>query len=56
MPKLLEYKVPMVVETSSAERITTSGNPYVFRIAPTSEMEAVAFAMLKDCATSDAAL
>ncbi|WP_052402448.1 ABC transporter substrate-binding protein [Muricoccus aerilatus] len=44
MPKLLEYKVPMVVETSSAERITTSGNPYVFRIAPTSEMEAVAFA------------
>ncbi|SHJ29614.1 branched-chain amino acid transport system substrate-binding protein [Roseomonas rosea] len=44
MPKLLEYKVPMVVETSSAARITTSGNPYVFRIAPTSEMEAVAFA------------
>jgi len=44
MPKLLEYKVPMVVETSSAARITTSGNPYVFRIAPTSEMEALAFA------------
>lgn len=46
MPKLVEYKVPMVVETSSAARITTSGNPYVFRIAPTSEMEAVAFAEL----------
>lgn len=44
MPKLIEYKVPMVVETSSAARITTSGNPYVFRIAPTSEMEAIAFA------------
>lgn len=46
MPKLLEYKVPMVVETSSAARITTSGNPYVFRISPTSEMEAIAFAEL----------
>ncbi|WP_149535935.1 ABC transporter substrate-binding protein [Siccirubricoccus phaeus] len=46
MPKLVEYKVPMVVETSSASRITTSGNPWVFRIAPTSEMEAVAFAEL----------
>jgi branched-chain amino acid transport system substrate-binding protein len=44
MPKLLEYRVPMVVETSSAARITTSGNPWVFRIAPTSEMEALAFA------------
>ena len=43
MPKLIEYKVPLIVETSSAERITTSGNPYVFRIAPTSEMEAIAF-------------
>jgi len=46
MPKLIEYKVPMVVETSSAARITTSGNPWIFRIAPTSEMEAVAFAEL----------
>ncbi|SDC99215.1 ABC transporter substrate-binding protein [Belnapia rosea] len=46
MPKLIEYKVPMIVETSSAARITTSGNPWVFRIAPTSEMEAVAFAEL----------
>jgi branched-chain amino acid transport system substrate-binding protein len=46
LPKLMEYKVPMVVETSSAARITTSGNPYVFRIAPTSEMEAIGFAEL----------
>ncbi len=43
MPKLEEYKVPMVVETSSSGKITTSGNPYIFRISPTSEMEAKAF-------------
>jgi branched-chain amino acid transport system substrate-binding protein len=46
MPKLEEYKVPMLVETSASEKITTSGNPYVFRISPTSEMEAKAFAPL----------
>lgn len=44
MPKLMEYKVPMLVETSSSDKITTSGNPYIFRIAPTSGMEADAFA------------
>src|SRR6186997_1895564 len=33
MPKLEEYKVPMVVETSSSGKITTSGNPYIFRIS-----------------------
>ncbi|MCL4765046.1 MAG: ABC transporter substrate-binding protein [Hyphomicrobiaceae bacterium] len=43
MPKLEEYGVPMLVETSSSGKITTSGNPYVFRISPTSEMEAKAF-------------
>ncbi|HET7850801.1 MAG TPA: ABC transporter substrate-binding protein [Pseudolabrys sp.] len=43
MPKLEEYKVPMIVETSSSGKITRSGNPYVFRISPTSEMEATAF-------------
>jgi branched-chain amino acid transport system substrate-binding protein len=43
MPKLMEYKVPMVVETSSSDKITVSGNPYIFRIAPTSGMEAKAF-------------
>jgi branched-chain amino acid transport system substrate-binding protein len=40
MPKLVEYKVPMIVETSAATKITTLGNPFVFRIAPTSVMEA----------------
>src|SRR5215813_6947969 len=43
MPKLDEYQVPMIVETSSSGKITTSGNPYIFRISPTSEMEAKAF-------------
>ena len=44
MPKLMEYGVPMVVETSSSGKITTSGNPWIFRISPTSQMEARAFA------------
>ncbi len=44
MPKLMEYKVPMVVETSGADKITTSGNPYIFRICPTNAMEAASFA------------
>jgi branched-chain amino acid transport system substrate-binding protein len=39
MPKLEEYEVPMVVETSSAASITRRGNPWVFRISPPSEME-----------------
>jgi len=43
MPKLMEYSVPMLVETSSSGKITTSGNPWIFRISPTSEMEARAF-------------
>ncbi len=46
MPKLEEYKVPMLVETSSSGKITTSGNPFIFRISPTSEMEAKAFSPL----------
>ena len=46
MPKLIEYGIPMVVETSSSTKITTSGNPWIFRISPTSEMEAKAFAPL----------
>ena len=44
MPKLMEYGVPMLVETSSSDKITTQGNPWVFRISPTSAMEARAFA------------
>src|SRR3989440_12700081 len=43
MPKLMEYEVPMVVETSSSGKITTSGNPYIFRISPPSAVEAAAF-------------
>jgi branched-chain amino acid transport system substrate-binding protein len=43
MPKLMEYSVPMLVETSSSGKITKSGNPWIFRISPTSEMEAKAF-------------
>jgi len=43
LPKLMEYKVPMVVETAGADKITTSGNPYVFRICPTNDMEATSF-------------
>jgi branched-chain amino acid transport system substrate-binding protein len=39
LPKLEEYGVPMVVETSSAASITRRGNPWVFRISPPSEME-----------------
>src|SRR6266852_8187318 len=46
MPKLMEYEVPMLVETSSSGKITTSGNPWIFRISPTSEMEAKAFTPL----------
>ncbi len=44
MPKLMEYQVPMVVETSGADKITTSGNPWIFRISPTNSMEAANFA------------
>src|SRR4029078_9700085 len=46
MPKVEEYKVPILVETSPSGKITTSGNPYIFRISPTSEMEARAFTPL----------
>lgn len=48
MPKLMEYGVPMVVETASSSKITTAGNPWVFRTSPTSAMEAKAFAKLID--------
>ncbi|QET05488.1 MULTISPECIES: ABC transporter substrate-binding protein [Cupriavidus] len=44
MPKLVEYGVPMVVETASSTKITTAGNPWIFRTSPTSAMEAAAFA------------
>ena len=44
MPKLMEYRIPMLVETASSSKITKQGNPYVFRISPTSAMEAASFA------------
>lgn len=44
MPKLMDYEVPMLVETSSSGKITTSGNPYIFRISPPSSLEAELFA------------
>jgi branched-chain amino acid transport system substrate-binding protein len=43
MPLLQENSVPMLVETSSSPKITTSGNSWVFRIAPTFKMEAEGF-------------
>jgi len=43
LPKLMQYKVPMLVETSSSSKITTQGNPYVFRISPPSWVEAEMF-------------
>jgi branched-chain amino acid transport system substrate-binding protein len=48
MPKLMEYETPMVVETSSSSKITTSGNPYIFRISPPSPVEATAFRGIVD--------
>ena len=55
MPKLEEYGVPMVVETSSAATITKRGNPWVFRISPPSEMEALGLGKyMKDLAVKRA--
>src|SRR5947199_8363327 len=48
MPKLEEYGVPMVVETSSAASITKRGNPWIFRISPPSEMEALGLEQYAD--------
>lgn len=43
MPKLMQYEVPMLVETSSSSKITQQGNPYIFRISPPSAVEAAIF-------------
>lgn len=43
MPKLMQYQVPMLVETSSSSKITKQGNPYIFRISPPSWVEAKLF-------------
>ncbi len=46
MPKLMQYQVPMLVETSSSSKITRQGNPYIFRISPPSWVEAAMFEKL----------
>src|SRR2546430_207413 len=46
--KLIEYETPMVVETSSSGKITTTGNPFIFRISPPSAIEAAAFKGIVD--------
>ncbi len=46
MPKLMQYEIPMLVETSSSSKITKQGNPYVFRISPPSWVEAALFETL----------
>lgn len=46
MPKLMQYEVPMLVETSSSSKITREGNPWIFRISPPSWVEAEAFEKL----------
>ncbi|MCP4618328.1 MAG: ABC transporter substrate-binding protein [Bradyrhizobium sp.] len=40
LPVVMQYKVPILVETSGANKITESGNPYVFRIAAPAYLEA----------------
>jgi branched-chain amino acid transport system substrate-binding protein len=43
LPIIQEYRVPILVETAGANKITESGNPYVFRIAAPAYMEAKGF-------------
>jgi len=40
MPLMQRYEVPLVVETSTAEKITEAGNPWVFRISSNSQIDA----------------
>lgn len=40
MPLTQRYGIPMVVETSTAEKITEAGNPWVFRTASNSKIDA----------------
>lgn len=48
MPKLIEYSIPMIVETSSSAKITGLGNPFVFRISAPSSVEADALGQFVD--------
>ncbi len=40
MPLAQRYEIPLIVETSTAEKITEAGNPWVFRIASNSKIDA----------------
>ncbi len=40
MPLLQRYQVPLIVETSTSEKITEAGNPWVFRTSSNSEIDA----------------
>ncbi len=40
MPLLKRYEVPLIVETSTSEKITEAGNPWVFRISSNSKIDA----------------
>jgi branched-chain amino acid transport system substrate-binding protein len=40
MPVVQRYEVPLIVETSTSEKITESGNPWVFRISSNSKIDA----------------
>jgi branched-chain amino acid transport system substrate-binding protein len=40
MPLVQRYEVPLIVETSTAEKITEAGNPWVFRISSNSKVDA----------------
>jgi len=40
MPVVERYEVPLIVETSTAEKITEVGNPWVFRISSHSQIDA----------------
>lgn len=43
MPVIMEHKVPLLVETSGTNKITESGNPYIFRISAPAYLEARGF-------------
>ncbi len=40
MPLAQRYEIPLIVETSTAEKITEAGNPWVFRISSNSKIDA----------------
>jgi branched-chain amino acid transport system substrate-binding protein len=40
MPLVQRYEIPLIVETSTSEKITESGNPWVFRISSNSKIDA----------------